>query len=92
MEGADGTSIKTIHLACTWRTKMKGEESTKGEGGNRRRGSRNQEKNIVALRTGFVIKPERNIYIYIYIYIKQISLDFTEDDFLWHKPVCAHQK
>ena len=50
-EGANGTSINTNHLACTWRVKMKGEESIKGEGGNERRRLRNQERNTVAIRS-----------------------------------------
>ena len=49
MEGADGTSINTNHLACMWRTKMKGEESIKERRGNGRKGSRNQDKNTVAI-------------------------------------------
>ena len=48
-EGADGTSINTNHLAYTWRVKMKGEGSIKGEGGTERKGSRNQERNTVAI-------------------------------------------
>ena len=48
MEGADGTSINTNHLACTWRTRMKGEGSVKGRGGNRKGRSENQKRNIVA--------------------------------------------
>ena len=50
MEGADGTSINTNHLACMWRVEMKGEDSIKEEGDNERRESRNQERNIVAIR------------------------------------------
>ena len=61
MEGTNGTSINTSHLACMWRTKMRGEGSIKGGRGNRRKGSRNKEKIIVASRTNFVIKSERNI-------------------------------
>ena len=53
---------------------MKGEDSIK-EGGNERRGSRNEEKNTVASRTDFVIKPERNIE-------ELISSDCADDDFL----------
>ena len=49
MEGADETSINTNHLACMWRVKMRGEESIKGEGGNERKGLRNQERNTVAI-------------------------------------------
>ena len=48
MEGDDGTSINTNHLACTWRTRMRGEGSVKGRGGNRKGRSENQERNIVA--------------------------------------------
>ena len=61
MEGADGTNINSSHLACMWRTRMRGEGSMKGERGNRRKGSRKKEKITVALRTDFVIKSERNI-------------------------------
>jgi len=43
-EGANGTSIKTNHLACTWRVKMKGERSIKGERGTERKGSKSREK------------------------------------------------
>ena len=50
MEGADGISIKTNHQAYTWRVKMKGEENIKGEGGSKKGGSKNQERNIVAIR------------------------------------------
>ena len=50
MEGADGTSINTSHLAYTWKTKMKGEESIKERGGHGKKGSENQERNIVAIR------------------------------------------
>ena len=50
MEGTDGTSIKTNHQACTWRVKMKGEENIKGEGGSKKGGSENQERNTVAIR------------------------------------------
>ena len=42
--------LNTNHLVCMWRVKMKREESIKGEGGNERKGSRNQERNIVAIR------------------------------------------
>ena len=48
MEGADGTSINTGHLACMWRAKMKGKNSIKERGGKEKRGSRNQERNTVA--------------------------------------------
>jgi len=30
-KGGDGTSIKTNHLACTWRVEMKREKSIKEE-------------------------------------------------------------
>ena len=43
-EGADGTGINTNHLACTWRVKMKGEGSIKGEKGTERKGLRKREK------------------------------------------------
>ena len=39
-EGANGTSISTNHLACTWRVEMKWEDSIKEEGDNERKGSR----------------------------------------------------
>ena len=45
-----GQVSNTNHLVCTWRVKMKGEESIKGEGSNERRESRNQERNTVAIR------------------------------------------
>ena len=54
---------------------MEGENGIKEEGDNKRRGSRNSEKNIVASRTDFVIKPERNTE-------ELISSDCVEDDFL----------
>ena len=41
--------LNTNHLACTWRVRMKGEEIIKGEGGNERKGLRNQERNTVAI-------------------------------------------
>ena len=40
---------------------MKRRNSIKEEGGNETRGSRKKEKIIVASRTDFVIKSERNI-------------------------------
>ena len=60
-EGADRTSINTYHLACTWKVEMKGEDSIREEGDNERRGRKTKRKNIVALRTEFVIKPESDI-------------------------------
>ena len=45
-----GQVSNTNHLVCMWRVKMKGEESIKGEGSNERWGSRNQERNTVAIR------------------------------------------
>ena len=42
-----------------------------------------KRKNIVVLRTDFVIKLEGNIQ-------EQISSDFANDDFLQHKPVHFH--
>ena len=48
-EGADGTSINTNHLACTWRVKMKGEKSIK-EREALREGNQNQERNTVAIK------------------------------------------
>ena len=41
MEDTDGTNINTNDLACTWRVKMKGEESIKELGSNGREGSIN---------------------------------------------------
>ena len=49
-EDADGTSINTNHLVSTWRVEKKGKGSMKGEEGNERRGSRNQERNTVAIK------------------------------------------
>ena len=40
-KGANGTSISTNHLACTWRVEMKWEDSIKEEGGNEREESKN---------------------------------------------------
>ena len=40
----------TNHLACTWRVRMKGEESIKGEGRSERSGSRNKERNTVVIK------------------------------------------
>ena len=40
----------TNHLVYTWMVKIKGEESIKREGSNERKGSRNQERNTVAIR------------------------------------------
>ena len=45
-EGADGTSINTNHLACTWKVEMKREDSIKKEGGNERGGSKLRENTI----------------------------------------------
>ena len=36
-------------MVSTWMVKMKEEESIKGEGSNETKGSRNQERNIVAI-------------------------------------------
>ena len=36
-----GQVSKTNYLVCTWRVKVKGEGSIKGEGGNEKGGSRN---------------------------------------------------
>ena len=47
-----GQGSSTNNLACTWRVRMKEEESIKGEGGSERKGSRNQERNTVAIRKG----------------------------------------
>ena len=44
-EGADGTSINTNHLACTWKVEMKREDSIK-KGGNERGGSKLRENTI----------------------------------------------
>ena len=48
-EGVDGTSINTNHLVNTWRVEMKGEGSIKEEEGNKRVGSKNQERNTVVI-------------------------------------------
>ena len=45
-----GQVSNTNHLACTWRVRMKRGENIKGERGSERRGSKNQERNIVAIR------------------------------------------
>ena len=45
-----GKVSSTNHLACTWGVRMKEEDSIKGEGGSERKGSRNQEKNTVAIK------------------------------------------
>ena len=44
-----GKISNTNHLTCTWRVRMKGEESIKGGGGSEIRRSRNQERNTVAI-------------------------------------------
>ena len=59
---------------------MNEEDSIKEEWDNERKGSRNEEKNTVASRSNFIIKPERNIE-------ELISSDYAEDDFLQYKPV-----
>ena len=56
---ANRTSINTNHLARTWRVEIKKKESIKEGGDNGRKGLRKKEKNIVTLRTNFVIKPEK---------------------------------
>ena len=48
-EGVDGASINTNHLVNTWRVEMKGEGSIKEEEGNKRVGSKNQERNTVVI-------------------------------------------
>ena len=49
-EGVDGTNINTNYLVSTWRVEMKGEGSIKEEEGNKRGGSKNQERNTVVIR------------------------------------------
>ena len=49
-EGVDGTNINTNHLVSTWRVEMKEEGSIKEEEGNKRGGSKNQERNTVVIR------------------------------------------
>jgi len=44
MEGANETRINTN--ICTWRVKIRGEESIKGEGSSRREGSRKKRKTL----------------------------------------------
>ena len=61
MEGADGTSINTNHLACTWGVKRRGEENIKGEGGSKKGGSRNQERKTVPIRNQICNQLMRNI-------------------------------
>ena len=61
-EGTDRTSISTNHLACTWREKMKGEESIKGEIGNERGGGGEQKgKNIATIKNCICNQFQRNI-------------------------------
>ena len=45
-EGADGTSNNTNHPSCTWRVKMKGEESIKGERGTERMESKEKRETL----------------------------------------------
>ena len=45
-----GQVSSTNHLVCTWRVEIKREKSIKKEGSNERRGSRNQERNTVAIK------------------------------------------
>ena len=61
-EGADGTSINTNHLVCMWRVEKKGKGSIKGEEGNERRGSRNQERNTVAIKNWLCKSHFKEIY------------------------------
>ena len=62
MGRADETSINTNSLVCTWKVEMKMRDNIKEEGGNETRGlGKKKEKTIVASRTDFVIKSERNI-------------------------------
>ena len=44
-----GQVSNTNYLVYTWRVRMKGKESIKGKGNNERKGSRNQERNTVAI-------------------------------------------
>ena len=49
MGSADGTSIQTDRLTCTWKVEMKRKDSIKGEGVSEKWGNRkNQERNTVA--------------------------------------------
>ena len=62
MGWVDGTSINTNSLVCTWKVEMKIKDNIKEEGGNKTRGlGKKKEKTIIASRTDFVIKFERNI-------------------------------
>ena len=45
-EGADGTSINTNHLACTWKVEMKREDSINKEEGNEKGGLKLRENSI----------------------------------------------
>ena len=49
MGSANGTSIQTNHLKCTWKVEMKGKYSIKGEGVSEKRDRKNEERNIVAI-------------------------------------------
>ena len=44
MGSADGTSIQTDCLACTWKVEMKMKDSIKGEGVGEKGGSKNPGK------------------------------------------------
>ena len=61
MGSADGTSINTNHLACTWRVEMKRRYSIKEEGENEIGDREKHGENTVASRTNCVIEPVRNI-------------------------------
>ena len=61
MGRADGTSINTNSLVCTWKVEMKMRDNIKEEGGNEIGGSKKKVKITVVSRTDFVIKSERNI-------------------------------
>ena len=60
MGSTDGTSIHTNRLACTWKVEMKRKDNIKEEGVSETGRGERRAKIIVASRTDFIIKLERN--------------------------------
>ena len=49
MRSADGTSIQTNHLECTWKVEMKGKDSIKREGVSEKGDRKKEERNTAAI-------------------------------------------
>ena len=50
MGSANGTSIQTNRLECTWKVEMKGKDNIKWEGVSQKGDRREDERNTVAIK------------------------------------------